>query len=112
MRQEGCGGMGRVKYLGPDKNVDGDPGLSMRQPHNQGLTCSKLSKPLPFPPWKHSPLGAGTLHFYLSLPTHLVSGVPFPSLSPTLSPSLPSWAGPWIPHRFSPLSGTKAEEFI
>lgn len=81
--------MGRVKYLGPDKNVDGDPGLRMRQPHKQGLTCSKLPQPLPFPLWKHSPLGAGTLHFYPSLPTHLVSRVPIPFLIPYSVPLSP-----------------------
>lgn len=91
--------------------LDGDLGLSTRQPHNQGLTCGSKLGASTLPPalpsgGRRAPLPPQSLH------TSCLQ-VPIATLVPCSVLLLPFWAGTRFPHELSPpsLSWAKAKEF-
>lgn len=111
-----------MKDLGPDINVDGDRGLRRRQHTTradllievggwEGLhapTCP----PSPCPPTlslEAQPSGGRHSSFLPQSPHTSWSPVFISIPVPTLSPSLPSWAGALVAHGLSPLSWGRGE---
>lgn len=107
-------GTGKVKDLGPDRNVDGDRGLSRRQHTTRAdLLMEVGGAPLSHLPSPPLPGGTALWEQALSISTpvspHILSPVFISIPVPTLSSSLPSWAGALVTHGLSPLSGGQGE---
>lgn len=103
-----------MKDLGPDVNVDGDRGLSRRQHTSRADLLMEMGgvprSHLPPPPLPGGTALRGQARS-ISTPVspHTLSPVFISNPVPTLSPSLPSWAGALVTPGLSPLSWGQGE---